>query len=215
MIAIIDYGAGNLRSVAKAIERLGYAAVVTQRAEEVLAADAVMLPGVGAAGDTMDSLTRLGLVEPIRAVVARGTPFFGVCLGLQVLLAGSEEGGWQECLDLVPGVVRRLPPTSKVPHMGWNQVRQQVSHPIFDGISDEENFYFVHSYYVDPADASLVAGQTEYGLTFCSVLIRDNLVATQFHPEKSGNPGLRMYDNFCRWSGLRKAEADGSVGPEG
>ncbi|MCL5961346.1 MAG: imidazole glycerol phosphate synthase subunit HisH [Chloroflexi bacterium] len=203
MIAIIDYGAGNLRSVAKAFERLRYRAVVTQSAEEILEAKAVVLPGVGAAGDTMSSLRSLGLVEPIRAVANGGTPFFGVCLGLQVLLTGSEEGGWQECLGLIPGVVRRLPSGPKIPHMGWNQVSQKVAHPIFDGIGEGANFYFVHSYYVAPESRSVVAGETDYGISFCSVVIKDNLIATQFHPEKSGDLGLKMYDNFCRWSGIK------------
>ncbi len=201
MIAIIDYGAGNLRSVAKAIERLGYPAQVTHRPEHVQRAEVVILPGVGAAGDTMASLTRLELVEPIREAIAEGKPFLGVCVGLQVLLTGSEEGGWQECLGIIPGTVRRLPVGLKVPHMGWNQVRQRIAHPVFEDIPDEANFYFVHSYYADPEPQELVAGETDYGVTFCSVVARDNLVATQFHPEKSGTLGLKFYDNFCRWAG--------------
>lgn len=198
MIAIIDYGAGNLRSVAKAFERLGHSSVVTNEARVILEASAVVLPGVGAASNTMRSLEALGLVEPIRQVIAAGTPFFGVCLGLQVLLDGSEEGGWQDCLGVVPGVVRRLPYGIKVPHMGWNRVKQAGSLPIFEGIPDEAYFYFVHSYYVDPADQGAVAATTDYGITFCSVVVKDNIVATQFHPEKSGSLGLRLYDNFAR-----------------
>ncbi len=204
MIAIIDYGAGNLRSVAKAFERLGYRAVVTQSAQEILGARAVILPGVGAAGDTMNSLRSLDLVEPIRTVVSEGKPFFGVCLGLQVLLTGSEEGGWQECLGLIPGVVRRIPAGPKIPHMGWNQVNQKVKHPIFDGIPNEANFYFVHSYYVAPESRAAVAGETDYGISFCSMVIQDNIVATQFHPEKSGTIGLKVYDNFCRCNGIER-----------
>ena len=206
MIAIVDYGAGNLRSVAKAIERLGYPAKVTDTAKDVLGANAVILPGVGAAADTMASLERLELVDPIRRVIGEGKPFFGVCLGLQVLLTGSEEGGWQECLGVIPGIVQRLPGGLKVPHMGWNQVKQRLVHPLFDGIPDNSNFYFVHSYFVKPEDEGFVAGQTEYGIDFCSVVIKDNLVATQFHPEKSGEMGLRVYENFCRWAGVGKAE---------
>ncbi|MBI2860169.1 MAG: imidazole glycerol phosphate synthase subunit HisH [Chloroflexi bacterium] len=198
MIAIIDYGAGNLRSVSNAIARLGYQAVVTARPEDVLGAKAVILPGVGAGGDTMSSLERLGLSSPIRQVIAGGRPFFGVCIGLQVLLSHTEEGGGHRCLGVIPGRVKRLPPGLKVPHMGWNQVKQKVAHPIFEGIPDEANFYFVHSYHVEPEDASLVAGETEYGVPFGSVIARGNLVATQFHPEKSGEMGLRMYDNFLR-----------------
>jgi glutamine amidotransferase len=198
MIAIIDYGGGNLRSVTNAISRLGYQPKLISAPEEVLTAPAVILPGVGAAADTMANLQRLGLVGPIRQFIANGRPFLGVCIGLQVLLSGTEEGGWHECLGIIPGVVRRLPNGLKVPHMGWNQVRQEISHPIFDGIPDETNFYFVHSYYVEPEDRSLVAGETEYGIMICSIIARGNLVATQFHPEKSGEVGLRIYDNFIK-----------------
>jgi glutamine amidotransferase len=208
MIAIIDYGAGNLRSVTNAISRLGYQPKLISAPEEVLNAQAVILPGVGAAADTMSSLKKLGLVSPIRQFIAGGRPFLGVCIGLQVLFTGTEEGGWHECLGIIPGVVRRLPDGLKVPHMGWNQVRQRISHPIFNGIPDETNFYFVHSYYVEPEDRSLVAGDTEYGISICSVIARDNLIATQFHPEKSGELGLNMYDNFIRVAlGAKKADS--------
>jgi len=200
MIAIIDYGAGNLRSVAKAIAKLGYEANVTSSPDDVLDADAVILPGVGAAGDTINSLERLGMVDPIRRVIAQNRPFFGVCLGLQVLFTDSEEGGGQRCLDLIPGMVRRLPSHLKVPQMGWNQVRQRLAHPLFDRIPDGANFYFVHSYYADPEEEAIVAGETDYGLSFPSVIIKGNIVATQFHPEKSGDLGLRMYDNFLKFS---------------
>jgi glutamine amidotransferase len=198
MIAIVDYGAGNLRSVANAIGRLDYEPKIVSTPEEVLEARAVVLPGVGAAADTMTSLKRLGLVGPIQRYITEGRPFLGVCIGLQVLFDGTEEGGWHECLGIIPGVVRRLPPGLKIPHMGWNQVKQRVSHPIFDGIPDEDSFYFVHSYYVEPEDSSLVAGETEYGIPICSVIVRDNLIATQFHPEKSGETGLRIYNNFIK-----------------
>jgi glutamine amidotransferase len=198
MIAIIDYGAGNLRSVVNAISQLGYQAKITSASEEVLTAQAVILPGVGAAADTMANLNRLGLVKPVYQFIAGGRPFLGVCVGLQVLFTGTEEGGWHRCLDIIPGRVRRLPPGLKVPHMGWNQVKQRVAHPVFAGIADEANFYFVHSYYAAPDDESLVAGETEYGIPICSVIARGNLVATQFHPEKSGEVGLRLYDNFLK-----------------
>ena len=198
MIAIIDYGAGNLRSVANAIARLGHQSTITSSPREMLNARAVILPGVGAAADTMENLKRLGMVDPIRQFITQGRPFFGVCIGLQVLFTGTEEGGWHECLGLIPGRVRKLPLGLKIPHMGWNQVRQRVSHPIFEGIPDESNFYFVHSYYVEPDDKSLVAGETEYGIPICSVIAKGNLVATQFHPEKSGNFGLKMYGNFIK-----------------
>jgi glutamine amidotransferase len=198
MITIIDYGAGNLRSVVNAISQLGYQAKVTSSPDEVLDAWAVILPGVGAAADTMTNLQKLGLSSPIQRFITEGRPFLGVCIGLQVLFSGTEEGGWYECLGIIPGAVRRLPPGLKIPHMGWNQVKQKTSHQIFDGIPDKANFYFVHSYYVEPNDGSLVAGETEYGISFCSVIAKDNLIATQFHPEKSGEVGLKIYDNFIK-----------------
>jgi glutamine amidotransferase len=198
MIAIIDYGAGNLRSVVNAIGRLGYQPKIISAPDEVLAARAIILPGVGAAAATMASLHSLGLVSPIRRFINEGRPFLGVCIGLQILFSGTEEGGWHECLGIIPGAVRRLPEGLKVPHMGWNQVRQKSPNPVFNNIPDEANFYFVHSYYVEPDDMSLVAGETDYGIPICSVIARDNLVATQFHPEKSGAVGLRLYDNFIK-----------------
>ena len=198
MIAIIDYGAGNLRSVVNAINRLGYQAKITSVSHEMLAAQAVILPGVGAAADTIASLKTLGLVSPIQRFIAEGRPFLGVCVGLQILFTGTEEGGWHECLGVIPGTVRRLPPGLKIPHIGWNQVRQRIYHPIFDGIPDEANFYFVHSYYVEPNDKTIVAGETEYSVSICSVIVKGNLIATQFHPEKSGELGLKIYDNFIK-----------------
>ena len=198
MVAIIDYGAGNLRSVVNAISKLSYQAKITSSPADLLNAQAVILPGVGAAADTMINLKRLGLASPIRHFIAEGRPFLGVCIGLQVLFSGTEEGGWHECLGIIPGVVRRLPLGLKIPHMGWNQVKQRTSHPIFEGIPDGANFYFVHGYYVEPDDGSLVASETKYGISFCSVIAKDNLIATQFHPEKSGEVGLKIYDNFIK-----------------
>jgi glutamine amidotransferase len=203
MIAVVNYGAGNLRSVAKALEAVGAPIVVTSDPDEVARADAVILPGVGAAADTMSGLREGGLVEPLRAAVQEGKPFLGVCIGLQVLLTTSDEDGGAACLDLVPGRVRRLPPGVKVPHMGWNQVRLKTDHPLFEGIPNDSYFYFVHSYYADPVDPGVVLGETEYAVCFPSVIARDNLVATQFHPEKSGPKGLRVYENFCRLAGQR------------
>ena len=139
-----------------------------------------------------------GLADTIGQLIAEERPFLGVCLGLQILFTSTEEGGGHECLGIIPGQVRKLPPGLKIPHMGWNQVKQMISHPVFEGIPDEANFYFVHSYYVEPEDRSLVAGETEYGIRICSVIARGNLVATQFHPEKSGEIGLKLYDNFIR-----------------
>lgn len=204
MIAIIDYGAGNLRSVTNALVKLGYQPKVTRDPEDVLNAAAVIFPGVGAAADAMQSLRNSGLDEAIREVIRENQPLFAVCVGMQVLLSSTEEGGWNECLGIIPGTVRRLPAGLKVPHIGWNQVKQMARHPIFEDIPDESNFYFVHSYYAEPEDTTVITGTTEYGVTLCSVLIKDNLVATQFHPEKSGTIGLRMYANFLKMAGVKE-----------
>jgi glutamine amidotransferase len=203
MIAVVNYGAGNLRSVAKALEKVGAPIVITSDPNEVERADAVILPGVGAAADTMSGLREAGLDAPLRAAVREGKPFLGVCIGLQVLLTESDEDGGAACLDIIPGRVRRLPPGVKVPHMGWNQVHLKAEHPLFDGIPNGSYFYFVHSYYADPADPAVVLGETEHAVRFASVIAADNLVATQFHPEKSGPRGLRIYENFCTQAGQR------------
>ena len=195
-IVIIDYGAGNLRSVARAVAHEGHEPLVTQDPHDVATADALIVPGVGAAADTMRNLREHGMVEPVCEYIASGRPFFGVCMGQQALLTLSEEGGEHPCLDIIQGRVTKLPPGLKVPHMGWNTVRQRSPHPIFEGIPDDSYFYFLHSYYPKPDDDVVVIGETEYGVTFASVLARDNVVATQFHPEKSGEMGLRMYGNF-------------------
>jgi glutamine amidotransferase len=197
MIAIVDYGAGNLRSVAKAVEKLGYSPEVTGDPQKVLTAGAVILPGVGASDSAMTALEERGLVEPLRAVIRDGVPFFGVCLGLQLLLESSEEGSIP-CLSVVPGRVKRFPNSVKTPHMGWNEVNFERDHPVLEGVESGSYFYFVHSYYAAPEDQSLVLGTTDYASPFCSVIARDNLVATQFHPEKSGALGLRLYENFLQ-----------------
>ena len=194
-VTIVDYGAGNLRSVAKAMEKLGQAVRITDDPEEILKARAVIFPGQGASESAMKALHQRNLVEPIREVIERGVPFFGVCLGLQLLLDTSEEGP-SPCLGVAPGRVILLPPEVKRPHMGWNQVSLHGTHPVFDGVKSGSYFYFVHSYYAAPDDRSLVLGTTDYGLEFCSVIAMDNVVATQFHPEKSGALGLRLYENF-------------------
>jgi glutamine amidotransferase len=198
IIAIIDYGAGNLRSVANAIKKLGYHPRVTSDPAEVLDAAIVILPGVGAAADTMNSLEKLGMTNAIRQLIQQRRPLFAVCVGLQILLSGTEEGGWHECLGAIPGIVRKLPQGLKVPHIGWNQVKQRLNHPVFEGIPDETNFYFVHSFYAEPEDMSVVAGMTSYGVSICSMVVKDNIIATQFHPEKSGEHGLKMYANFLK-----------------
>jgi glutamine amidotransferase len=199
-VVVVDYGAGNLRSVARAVAHAGHDPVVTSDPSEVPSADRLIVPGVGAAADTMRNLRQSAMVEPVRDYIASGKPFFGVCMGQQALLSVSEEGGEHECLGIIPGRVKKLPGGQKVPHMGWNNVRQKREHPIFDGIPDEAYFYFVHSYAPHPDDDAVVIGETEYGETFASVLARDNIVATQFHPEKSGEHGLRMYENFLGWT---------------
>lgn len=215
MIAIIDYGAGNLRSVSRAVALYTPDFVVTQDPADVERAAAVILPGVGAAGDTIRGLERHGMTEVVQATIASGKPYFGICMGLQVLLTESEEDGGTPCLDVYPGIVRRFPKGLTVPHMGWNQVRQTQEHPMFAGIPDDAYFYFVHSYYTDPDDEALTAGATDYGVTFPSVLAQENVFATQFHPEKSAGMGLRLYENFVAWAtGARPGVASGvSVGP--
>jgi glutamine amidotransferase len=204
MIAVVDYGAGNLRSVTNALVKLGYQPKVTSEPEIVLKATAVIFPGVGAAADAMDNLRWTGMDEAIKGIIRDGKPLFAVCVGMQVLLSATEEGGWNKCLGVIPGNVKRLPSGLKVPHMGWNQVKQINGHSIFKGIADETNFYFVHSYYAEPEDKAVVAGTTEYGVNMCSMLIKGNLIATQFHPEKSGEPGLRMYANFLKMAGVKE-----------
>ena len=198
MIAILDYGAGNLRSVAKALETVGGTPTLTDDPAIFGQADGLVVPGQGSAVDAMRNLERLGLVEPLKQYVASGRPFLGVCLGEQIIFESSEEGPGVTCLGLVPGAVRRLPGGQKVPQIGWNTVRFRRSHPLLEGVPDESYFYFVHSYYVDPSDPSDVVGETDYGVTFASVVARGNVFATQFHPEKSAGIGLRIYRNFAR-----------------
>ncbi len=197
-VIVLDYGAGNLRSVARAVEHAGYTPDVASDVRALNDADAVVMPGVGAAADTMRHLESGGFVEPLREYILAQRPFLGVCMGMQALLTTSEEGGAHPCLDIVPGSVRRVERTGgqKVPHMGWNEVAHVREHPVFRDIPDGSHFYFVHGYYPDPEDESLVIGKTTYGETFASVIARDGLVATQFHPEKSGKLGLQFYKNF-------------------
>ncbi len=197
-LVIIDYGAGNLRSVARAAAYAGGDPFVSSAVRDLESADAVIMPGVGAAADTMRNLSERGLVEPIRGYIRSGRPFLGVCMGQQALFEYSEEGGRHECLGVLPGRVVRLPAGLKVPHMGWNRVRIKRSHPIFAGIEDGSYFYFVHSYYPQPADPEVTIGTAEYGIEFTVAVAWGNVVATQFHPEKSGRTGLRLYENFLR-----------------
>jgi imidazole glycerol-phosphate synthase subunit HisH len=199
MIAIIDYGMGNLRSVQKAFERTGHAATITDDAAVLADAKKIVLPGVGAFRDAISALRERQLVEPIRAAVSAGKPFLGICLGLQLLFDHSFEDGQYEGLGIIAGDVVRfeVPPEYKVPHMGWNQLHFRRRPPIFAGVAEAAHFYFVHSYYVVPRDASVVATETEYAKPFCSSIWRGNLFATQFHPEKSQADGLRVLKNFA------------------
>ena len=201
-LVVLDYGAGNLRSVEKAFVALGHPPLITSDPGIALSAGALVLPGVGAAGQMMASLKRLELDDAIRTYIGSGRPFLGVCMGMQVLMDWSDEDGGQQCLGVFRGSVRRLPAGLKVPHMGWNSVRQIAPHPMWRGIADESFFYFVHSYAVRPEEAEVRAGVTEYGESFPSALARDNVFGTQFHPEKSGAVGLRLYENFIEWARL-------------
>ncbi len=199
MIAVVDYGRGNLRSVQKALEQVGARAVVTRVPKTIAGADKLVLPGVGAFADCMDNLKRLALVEPIMEFLATGKPFLGICLGLQLLFTESEEFGVSRGLDVVPGRVVRFPQGLKVPHMGWNTVEiWREDCPLLRGIGEGSYFYFVHSYYVVPFDLSVVATSTVYGVEYTSMIWKDNIFATQFHPEKSQRLGLKILENFTR-----------------
>lgn len=199
MIAIIDYQMGNLRSVQKGFEKVGHAATITSDPDALARADKIVLPGVGAFADAMTELDRRQLIDPIRQAVAAGKPFLGICLGLQLLFDVGHENGRHEGLGIVPGEVVRfeLPHEYKVPHMGWNQLSFRQPAPLLSGLDDGIDCYFVHSYYVVPRHAAVIATQTDYPTPFCSMIWRDNLFATQFHPEKSQQIGLRMLRNFA------------------
>ena len=201
-VAVIDYESGNLRSVAKALEKAGVQPMLTSDPARVVDADAVVLPGVGSGAAAMGALRQRELVEPLKMFAAAGKPLLCVCLGLQLLMDDTEEGN-APCLGIVQGTTKKLPDGLKVPHMGWNMVALRGSHPLFQDIPDGSYFYFVHSYYARPSDWDLAAGVTEYGFPFCSILVQDNVMATQFHPEKSGQLGLKVYQNFVDYA--RKA----------
>ena len=205
-VIILDYGAGNLRSVVRAVERVGARPEVASVPAALDAADVVILPGVGAAADTMHNLRELRLVEPIREYIAADRPFLGVCMGLQALMTVSEEGGEHLCLDVLEGRVVRLPEGRKIPHMGWNRVERRRPTTLFDGIPDGAHFYFVHSYHCDMAEPEDVVAVADYGTDVTAAVERGRLAATQFHPEKSGAYGLRIYRNF-----LEKHCGDGAT----
>jgi imidazole glycerol-phosphate synthase subunit HisH len=196
MIAIIDYGMGNLRSVEKGFLKVGVDAKVVTDPRSVNDAKAIVLPGVGAFRDCMRNLDKMKLIEPILNSIRNGKPYLGICLGLQMLFTESEEFGVYRGLDVLKGKVVRFQVDLKVPHMGWNTVKLLGKPPIFDDIKDESYFYFVHSYYVAPDNKGITAGTTDYGITFTSMVWKDNIIATQFHPEKSQETGLKILKNF-------------------
>lgn len=205
MITIVDYKAGNLTSVRLALEAIQADADITSDPAVVARADRVIFPGVGAAGAAMEEVRRLGLDAALKDFYASGKPFLGICVGTQILLDSSEEDGGTACLGLIPGQVKRFRPTShydKIPQIGWNAVRFTGRHPVLDGIDDHSEFYFVHSYYPAPSQPEHRLGETQYAdATFAAILGRDNLIATQFHPERSGRIGLKLLENFCTWDG--------------
>ncbi len=211
-VAVIDYGMGNLHSVAKALEKVGEGVQiqVTADAETILAADRVVLPGVGAMRDCMGEIRRLELDGVIRQCVDSGKPFLGVCVGMQALLESSAENDGVTCLGVLPGRVEyfgedlqdgKTGEKLKIPHMGWNQVYQEIEHPLWQGIAQDSRFYFVHSYYAQPGSPDLIAASTNYGFPFTSAVSKDNVFAVQFHPEKSQHAGLALYGNFLKWNG--------------
>jgi glutamine amidotransferase len=211
MIGIVDYKAGNLTSVARALSYLHEPCLITDDPGRLMQASHIIFPGVGAAGEAMANLKKTQLDKWLREWVQQGKPVMGICLGTQVIFEYSEENDTQ-CLGIVPGKVKRFPQNLrqgneqlKIPHMGWNHVAFRKDHPVFRGLPEGAEFYFVHSYYPFPDDDTWVIGLTSYGNPFCSVVARGNLIAMQFHPEKSGRPGLQILTNFCRWGG-RDAE---------
>lgn len=203
MLTIVDYNAGNLRSVKRACDKVGLESQLTQDPETIARASKIIFPGVGAAKSAMDMLHRVGLDDALKTAARKGTPILGVCLGAQIMLDRSEEGD-VDLLGLIPGVTRRFnlaDPTLKIPHIGWNQVRVVKPHPLLADLKDSDEVYFVHSYYLDPTSREHVYATTDYGGEFCCAIGHDNLFATQFHPEKSGPVGLALLERFSRWEG--------------
>jgi glutamine amidotransferase len=204
MIAIVDYNAGNLTSVQMALRAVGVEAVITRDPAAIMAAERVIFPGVGAAGSAMKNLADLNLRQAVTDFTQTGKPFLGICIGCQILLGKSDEDGGTECLSILPGRVKAFAPAPgvKIPHMGWNAVQFTREHPVLQGIPQGSHFYFVHGYYPELDDPSSALGMTEYaGVTFPAIYGRGNMVACQFHAEKSGEAGLRLLKNFCAWDG--------------
>jgi len=199
MIAVVDYGMGNLGSVQKALESVGAQAVITSDPAVILKAERIVLPGVGAFGDGMKGLQERNLVDSIRNTIESGKPFLGICLGLQLLFSESEEGGKIAGLDIIKGIVRKFPESDlKIPHMGWNGIKKKKECSLLKNIPDEAYMYFVHSYYVEPEDETVIAAKTEYGAEFTSMICKDNMCGMQFHPEKSQELGLRILESFVK-----------------
>ena len=205
MIAIVDYKAGNLTSVRLALEAIQVQAEITSDPAVVAQAEKVIFPGVGAAGAAMEDVKRFGLDAALKDFYATGRPFLGICVGTQIMLDSSEENGGTPCLGVIPGTVKCFRPTShydKIPQIGWNTVHLTRQHPVLEGIEDNSEFYFVHSYYPAPSHPEHRLGETEYAdATFAAILGRENVIATQFHPERSGRIGLKLLENFCQWGG--------------
>lgn len=205
MITIIDYKAGNLTSVQLAFDCLGVQTEITDNPDKILSAQKIVFPGVGAAAAAMANLTELKLIEPIKQIISDGKPFFGICIGMQLLFDFSQEDGGTNCLAIIPGSVKKFEPKNKadkIPQMGWNTVNIVKPHPLWENIDDNSEFYFVHSFYPNPNEQKFSFGQTEYAdIVFASAAGFDNVFATQFHPERSGRIGLRLFENFCRWDG--------------
>ncbi len=210
-VAVVDYGMGNLRSVSKALEHVVSAnqrVLVSSNRDEIADAERIVFPGQGAARDCMAQLKELKLDEVVLQAASE-KPFLGVCMGMQVLMAHSEENQGVDCMNLYAGDVRAFADEAlhaqmqhlKIPHMGWNNVSHRRAHPLWQGIDDNKRFYFVHSYYVDPENEAIIAGATDYGIEFVSAIANKNVFAAQFHPEKSASDGLQLLRNFCRWNG--------------
>ena len=197
MIAIVDYGMGNLRSVQKALEKVGAEARVISTPRELIGAGGIVLPGVGAFGQAMENLRAAGWVEPLREACARGVPFIGICLGMQLLFESSEEMGQHEGLGILSGNVKRFTGELKVPQMGWNQMHIKQSNPLLRDVPNESYAFFVHSYYCAPSDSAIILATTDYGIEFASIVGQGNIFGAQFHPEKSQSVGLKMLANFA------------------